>query len=273
MARKNTMDALFDYSALTTAEREYMKRLFPFYTFMKNNLVFQAKAMLKNPGKYARLGRAYDYWNEDIGGIKTEDLPEYMQDNMWLPVPMEVTKDDEQAISFLKLNLPPSDFAEIVEDPFKRGVASISAPVKLAIELGTGRDTFTGQEIQEFSGETSRMQEGEGALGFVRDERGNFAISSNPYVQKVFNDLGLRVPRNYMSIALDVIDNITGYQTVNETSGDILSRLSVTGTQSVSNLEMTRLYQDLQQLRDLRSLYEQETQSKLPTLDELGLGN
>ena len=268
-ARQQTMNALFDYDALTSFEKDYMKRLFPFYTFMKNNFVFQAKSLLSNPGKYARLGRAYDYWNEDIAGISTEDMPDYMQDNMWLPIPMTITEDDQDAIAFLKLNLPPSDFTELVENPFKKGVTSISAPAKLLIELGAGRDLFTGQQIQEFPGEAPRLAEGEGALTRFRDERGNLALTANPYIQKISNDLGLRVPRNYLSIALDIIDGIGGYQSFPETTADIFERFSLTGNQPVSNIELSKLYQDLEQLRNLRSVYEQQTGEDLPTLEEL----
>lgn len=272
-ARDKVMNALFDYSNLTSFEKNTMKRFFPFYTFMKNNFIFQAKSILDNPVKYARLGRAYDYWNENIGGISTEDLPDYAQDNLWLPLPFTVTEDDEDAIAFLKLNLPPSDFGELVSEPFKRGVSSLAAPIKLPIEFAYGRDSFTGQEFQSFPGEQNRLQDDEGVLPFLRDSRGTLAISSNPYIQKIANEIGLRVPQNYLTIALDIVDGIAGYQTGGETLTDISERLSLSGVQTQSNLELTKLYQDLEHLRNLRSLYEQKTGERLPSLDELGLGD
>lgn len=271
VAREKVMNALFDYTNLTSFEKDVMKRFFPFYTFMKNNFIFQAKSLLENPTKFARIGRAYDYWNEDIGGISTEDLPDYARDNMWLPLPFVVSKDDEQAISFLKLNLPASDFGELVSEPFKRGVSSLAAPIKLPIEFAYGRDSFTGQEFQEFPGEQNRLDSEDGVLSFIRDSRGTLAVTSNPYIQKISNELGLRLPKNYLTIALDVVDGIAGFQTGGETLTDLTQRLSLTGTQTQSNLEMTRLYQDLEHLRNLRSLYEQKTGERLPSLDELGL--
>lgn len=271
MARQTTVEALFDYSSLTSFEKDVMKRLFPFYTFMKSNFVFQAKSLLADPGKYARIGRAYDYWNENVGGIKTEDMPDYMQDRMWLPIPMTVTKDDEDAISFLKLNLTPSDFTELVRNPLSKGAASITAPIKVTFELATGRDVFTGQKISEYPGQKRRMEEGEGVFAGIRDDRGNLAVSANPYVQKIINDLGLRVPKNYLSIAFDILDAAAGYQGTGETTTDILGRLSLSGTQTLSSMEITKLYQDLEQLRNLKSLHEQQTGEPLPTLKDLGL--
>jgi len=272
-ARDKVMNALFDYTNLTSFEKNVMKRFFPFYTFMKNNFIFQAKSILDNPKKYARLGRAYDYWNENIGGISTEDLPDYAQDNLWLPLPFTVTEDDEDAIAFLKLNLPPSDFGELVSEPFKRGVSSLAAPIKLPIEFAYGRDSFTGQEFQSFPGEQNQLGDDEGVLPFLRDSRGTLAVSSNPYIQKIANEIGLRVPQNYLTIALDVVDGIAGFQTGGETLTDISERLSLSGVQTQSNLELTKLYQDLEHLRNLRSLYEQKTGETLPSLDELGLSD
>lgn len=263
-------EALFDYQNLTSFEKEYMKRLFPFYTFMKNNFVFQMKAMVKNPKAYARLGRAYDYWNEDVAGIPTDEMPEYMQDNMWLPIPMSVSKDDKEAINYLKLNLTPSDFAELVENPLKRGVNSIAAPIKIPLEIGMGVDSFTGRPLSDFPGQTRKMQRGEGALAFMRDERGNLAVFSNPTFRKVMDDIGLRVPRNYLSISLDLFDSLGGYQAPGEFATDLSQRFSLTGVQTKESIALTELYQDLEQLRNLRSLYEQETGKKLPTLEQLG---
>ena len=265
-------EALFDYAHLTSFEKEYMKRIFPFYTFMKNNLVFQLKNAFYRSGRYATLGRAYNYWNEDMAGLSTEDMPDYMQDNMWLPIPMLVDKDDEDAIAFLKLNLPVSDFTELIEQPFAKGVQSLSVPFKMIMELGFGRDTFTQQELIKYPGEANRMAQGEGALPFVRAEDGTLALSSNPLVQKLADDLGLRVPKNYASIALDLIDSASGYQRPTSGATDVLERLSLIGATNQDSIELTALYQELERLRNLRSLYEQE-EGKLPTLDELGLGN
>ena len=268
-AYETVSGALFDYQNLTGFEKDVMKRLFPFYTFMKNNFIFQSKNLLAKPFKYAQIGRAYQYWNEDMGGIKTEDMPDYMQERMWLALPMKVRKDDSEAISFLKLNLTPSDFTELVKNPLRKGVTSVTAPVKLAIELGTGRDSFTGQPLERFPGEKRRLERGEGALPMLRDARGNLAATSNPTVQKIVNDLGFRMPQNYLSIALDGLDRVLGYKKAGELAPAVFDRLSLTGTQTVDRIELTRLYQDLERLRNLQRYYAQETGEALPTLDEI----
>jgi hypothetical protein len=265
-ASKTVAKSLFDYSNLTGFEKDVMKRLFPFYTFMKNNFIFQAKNIFANPGAYARAGRAYKYYLEDISGYSMEDLPDYATENMWIPLPMMITKNDKEGIAFLKANLPISDFVELVENPFKKGVISVTVPVKLAIEIGAGRDLFTGAPITEFPGQTNLMEPGTGVLSGIRDSRGSLAIAQTPLMQKILNDLGLRTPFNVASIGLDVADTLLGYQGPSQGFGDFLQRAGVAGVQEKSKLELTQLYQDLEHLRELKKYYEQQTGNQLPVL-------
>ena len=265
-AARTVSEALFDYSHLTPFEKDYMKRIFPFYTFMKNNFIFQAKNIFANPKQYARVGRAYKYAVEDLSGYSLEDLPDYATENMWIPIPMTITKNDKDAIAFLKANLPVSDFTELVENPFKKGVISLTAPVKLLIEFGAGRDLFTGAPLSDFPGQTNAMEAGTGVLSGLRDRRGNLTITQSPLFQKILNDIGLRTPVNIASAGLDLVDTLAGYQGSQEGLGDFLARAGVVGIQEVENIELTQLYQDLEKLRELKKFYEQETGNQLPVL-------
>jgi hypothetical protein len=265
-AARTVSEALFDYSHLTPFEKNYMKRIFPFYTFMKNNFIFQAKNIFANPKQYARVGRAYRYAVEDLGGYNLDDLPDYAVENMWIPIPMTLTKNDKDAVAFLKANLPLSDFTELIENPFKKGVISVTAPVKLLIEFGAGRDLFTGAPLEQFPGEKNALEEGTGVLSGLRDRRGNLTISQSPLFQKILNDIGLRTPINVASAGLDIVDTLAGYQGPKENLGDFLQRAGLAGVQEVENLELTELYQDLERLRELKKFYEQETGNQLPIL-------
>ena len=270
-AQQVVAESLFDYKHFTTFEKDVMKRVFPFYTFFKNNLVFQSQALFKNPGAVGRLGRAYKYASEDLAGVDIESMPDYMTGNMWLPIPAEVRKGDKEAIAFLKLNLPLADFTELIENPFKRGATSVAAPVKLLFELGAGVDSFTGAPLRQFPGEQDRMDPGSGVLSQIRNEDGDLALSADPVMQKIANDLGLRVPKEYLSVLFDVADTVTGAQPSPEGLFDVLDRFGLTATKTVESMELTQVYQLLEQLRDMRSRYEQATGEGLPTQAELGL--
>lgn len=266
-AAKKVSEALFDYSHLTPFEKDYMKRLFPFFTFFKNNLIFQAKNIFLRPQQYGKLFRTYKYYTESMTGMDIKDIPDYMSGNLWIPIPVQVNRDDDEMITWLKLNLPTTDFTEFIENPFSRGVTSITTPIKLAIELGTGRDTFTGQELVAFPGQRSRYQQ-EGILQQYRDEGGRLTISQDPVIIKLLNDLGLRTTINYATIGVDALDYMQGNQEFDYTAQRILDALGLSRTTDIRTMDLAALYQNLDRLRDQRELYEQEV-GDLPTLKEL----
>jgi hypothetical protein len=272
IASHTVMDTLFDYQQFTPFERDTMKRLVPFYTFMKNNVVFQIQNIVRNPQQYASLGRAYNSYIDDVAGLGDGDMPDYARDNMWIPLPTRIMRGDKESIAFLKTNLPPADFAQFVENPFNRGVNSIAMPLKLPIELGMGRDTFTGQPLRDFPGQVSRMEPDTGVLAGFRDEQGQIAPFGDPIAQKIMNDLGLRVPAKYIGIALDMADAAAGYKEPTDAFLDALQQLNVVNIKAKEEINLIQLYRDLERLRNARSRYEQELRGKLPTQRELGIG-
>ena len=270
-ASDKVFESLFDYSRYTTFEKDVMKRIIPFYTFMKNNFAFQAQNILKNPAQYAKLTRGYDYYVDNIAGISDEDMPEYARDNMWLPIPIDVGSSDKETITFLKANLPPAEFAELIESRFARGVSSLTVPLKLPIELALNRDIFTGAEIKEFPGQKDQMEEGTGLLSQFRDSDGALALTSDPTIQKLGNDLGLRVPFRYLTTALDIVDGQMGYKDPVDSLYDALDSIGVVATKEKESINVTNLYQALESYRNAEKRWEQEEGIDLPTKRELGL--
>ncbi len=270
-AANKTYEALFDYSHYTRFEQDVMKRMIPFYSFMKNNLTFQMQNIVRNPKQYAKLGRAYDYYVSDIAGLGENDMPDYARDNMWIPLPITVNKNDKEVVSFLRTNLPVSDFTELIENPFNRGLSSLAFPMKIPIELGYNRNSFTGQEIKEFAGEKDRMEPGTGVLPFLRDEQGTFAFSGDPTIQHIADNLGLRVPARYITMALNALDTVAGYQDPVNGFLESLEQLGVTSMKPIEEINITQLYQDLERARMDRKRFEQNTRTTLPTKDELAL--
>lgn len=258
-AAQEVRNALFDYTNLTKFEKDYMKRLVPFYTFMKNNLIFQMKNITKMPNQYKKMLRSYKYWGENIADLKEEDIPEYMSGNMWLPIPLVVGANEQDKIMWLKTNLPLADFTEFVENPLKKGLTGVTVPIKLLWELGSGKELFTGGAIKGFEGQQNRMEDPDNQifLNEIRGKNGEIYLSGDPVIQKIADELGLRTPRRLASSILDVLDTATGAQTTDNLIEDILSRSGVTDTKTVSELELSALYQRVEKLRNLKKLYEQ----------------
>jgi flagellar biosynthesis chaperone FliJ len=268
-ALQKVREVLFDYGKLTPFEKTYMKRFFPFYTFMKENLVFQFKNLLEKPGRYKNLFRTYKHYTEGMLDVDAKDLPKYMTGNFWLPMPFMLNKDDKDSIAFLKANLPASDFLEFVEDPLKKTTSSIAVPIKSTWEFLSGVDTFTGAPIQKFAGEKSLYKGPESVVGFLRNEKGEFDISKDPVLKKFADDLGLRTVRRPLTLLLDSIDAIFGKQDPGNFALDILEQSGYVTTKSREQININALYQQLEYLRKMKQLYEQNTGKDLPTIRQL----
>lgn len=55
-AAQHVKKYMFDYTELTDFERRVMKRVFPFYTWLRKNIPLQLESVATKPWKYARLG-------------------------------------------------------------------------------------------------------------------------------------------------------------------------------------------------------------------------
>ena len=262
-------ETLFDYTHLTPFEKDVMKRIVPFYTFMKNNIKFQMNNIMKMPQQYSKLLRSYNYFSEDIANVKIEDMPQYMSGNMWLPIPTGLDSSDKETLTFLKLNLPASDFFEFVENPLAKGIQSVTFPIKMAWEFGTNRDIFSGSPITEFPGQKDTMAEGQGVLPGIRTESGDFSLTRDPALIKLTNELGLRNPRKLLTAMLDTLDTLGGKQIGGDLFLDVLERAGLTTTKRIEDVKITSLYQQLEYLRNLKKLYEQETGKPLLSIADL----
>jgi hypothetical protein len=90
-AATHTRKYLFDYTELTPFERSVMKRVLPFYTWMRKNIPLQLESLATQPQKFARLAK----FHQDIGplvlgdpnvGKKERDLmPQYMREMKYMP--------------------------------------------------------------------------------------------------------------------------------------------------------------------------------------------
>lgn len=141
---KDSIDAvkhvLFDPHNMSPFEKKYLKKIVPFYTFTKQNLIFHADNIMKNTSKYKRLIKTFD---ETYDSLPENSYKQYQKENMEIPV----FQDELGNVTTLKSNLPVSDLGEYMSDPLRRLVSSTSPLIKAPFELTTGVDTFTGQEL------------------------------------------------------------------------------------------------------------------------------
>jgi hypothetical protein len=145
-AAKDVFKYHFDYApeGLSSFERNWLKRLFPFYTWTRNNIPLQIEQMMKQPGKYAALGKIQD----DIGGEKGKeefkDLPDWMKQQLNFRI-----GGDNGLSMWLQLPLPVEDIAKlpISENGIRDIVSMLSPIIKTPIELVTNKNLFFGSDI------------------------------------------------------------------------------------------------------------------------------
>lgn len=144
LGRKNAVDAvrmvLFDPDNMSDLERNFFKKIIPFYTFTKQNLMFQASNVAKNTPKYKRLFRALNKAYDSVGDDK---IASYQKNNMQIPLPFTGSNGEQL---FLKANLPVSDLGEFMSNPVQRTLSSTAPLIKTPIEMVTGKSLFTGED-------------------------------------------------------------------------------------------------------------------------------
>jgi hypothetical protein len=116
IAAENVNKLHFDYDALTDFEKNYMRRLVPFYTFSRKNLPLQVETLLTQPGITANTYKPFNQ-EGDKGYI-----PQYL--NSGAVIPLGPEKDGKrQYIS--KLGLPAEEAFEKLH--FRNGLPDIGA--------------------------------------------------------------------------------------------------------------------------------------------------
>lgn len=249
--------ALMDPSAMSETERDVLKKIVPFYTFTKQNLMFQASNMGKNLGRYRNL----------IKGINDmyKDLPEdsyqaYQKNNMQIPLPIS---DDEGNQMFLKANLPLSDLGEMLSDPTRRIVSSVTPLIKTPFEMSSGINTFTGQPNYYKTGEQFANALGIQLSPGVSDAAG--------VAEQVLNGLGLQnVSTNLIRKVTSIIEGVNGEKTPQQVWAEILK--SVTQNVNQENVRNSGLYEDLAAYQAYVNQLKNQGQD-VPTITEINKAN
>jgi len=148
--------ALFDYGQLTEFEKNVLRNVFPFYSWSKNNIPLQLKGILTQPGKYSKIAKGKEEFEEQAGTRKTSVkwMPEWMQDS--LPVIIARMPEKEQYKVFLLMNwLPAGDLNKILsqDELFKFIGSSLEPFSKETIQQIMGKDIYLEKDIENYPGE------------------------------------------------------------------------------------------------------------------------
>lgn len=256
LGRKDAVEAvkmvLFDPDNMSDLERNVFKKIIPFYTFTKQNLMFQAENVMKNTPRYNKLFKALNKAYDSVGEDK---YYQYQKEAMQIPIPFTDGKGNQL---FLKSNLPVSDLGEFMGDPLGRLAASTSPVIKTPYELKSGKSMFTGEDINY-----KTLSNTLNKLG-VRDQGIENAAQA---AETILNNFGLQnVSTNLISKVSSILDRNNDDKSNQQLWAEIFkSVLQNTKQESVENV---KLYNELEQYQSiLRRLKQQGVE--VPTMTEI----
>ena len=145
----------FDYLDLSDFERNVMKRILPFYSWMRKNIPMQLEMLLDNPGKY----NVFQHMQQNAAAITGADMsamPEWLAEQV--PIPLGRREDGRDR--YFAWSPPMSDLANIRANPVEglREVANMMSPMfKVPLELMTNQSMLLGAPIYRYPGEKGEL--------------------------------------------------------------------------------------------------------------------
>lgn len=134
----------FDYSDLSRLEQDVVRRVIPFYTWMRKNFPLQLEMMAKKPGYYTRYTNAKR--NIEAGTEQDSIVPAYFRDLLAIRTPFKSSDakniDGGQANVYLTPDLPFVRLAETFDTNIL--LSQLSPIIKTPIEVAAGKTFFAG---------------------------------------------------------------------------------------------------------------------------------
>lgn len=164
IAALETKKRLFQYSDLSDFEKQVMRRVFPFYSWARNNIPFQIQHLLRRPGYGATLEKVREEtgvaFDQSELGQGLDSLPQFLRRGV--PLPLGTTPEGNPRFARLQNIIPLGDVANVAtpaaigqfmidsSSPFPKAIAETSLNVDLfRSDLPAGRL----ERLAEFPGE------------------------------------------------------------------------------------------------------------------------
>lgn len=154
-AMMNTRKVLFDYADLSTYEKRYLKRVFPFYAWSRKNIPFQLKAMIQQPGKFGNLMKAVNLLdNPDARkNIPAGGIPDYI--NKEFGITTQQNPDGTYRFLMMGGFIPPADLVKIgsPEEMSRLALKSLNPIPQALLESSVNKNFFSNFPVRQFPGE------------------------------------------------------------------------------------------------------------------------
>jgi hypothetical protein len=161
-ARASVNKYLFDYTALTPFERDVMRTIIPFYSWMRFNIPLQVEAMIANPQKYGRIAKLINNLEQMSADQRDLTTPDYFEELHAIRTPKAIGEGfahlNGQPVqpTFFNPNLP---FQDLNRFNIRDIASSISPLPKLFFESipKRGYSVFLDRPLEKFEGEPDEV--------------------------------------------------------------------------------------------------------------------
>lgn len=130
----------FDPNDLTNFENDVVKRATMFYTFARQNVIFQAKNLVYNTDRYYRMKKFFDLLSS---GVPEEDRSEWDGD-----LDIQINRGDG-TYTLLKTANPFQEVVDTVQDPLGALVNMVNPIAKAPFEIATDRQMWDGSKVSD----------------------------------------------------------------------------------------------------------------------------
>lgn len=197
-AAHQTKQFLYDHTNLTSFERNFLRRVVPFYAYTRKNIEGMVQTMIHKPGRidwfrntYTNIGDAFAGGN--LTREEREALPEWMRDSL----DMVVARNGNNVKLITSMGSP----FEAPFDEIGNLMGSLNPIIKGPVEQTTGYSFFEGKPLSQVTDATafkSAPQAVKNFIGFTEKQYTDSAgvshtqyVALNPRMMNVFNNLPL----------------------------------------------------------------------------------
>ena len=141
--------ALFDYQSLTNFERQYMKRLIPFYVWSKKNVSLQASGLRNNPGRLATQVKVLNNEDDDV----TNTLASWQKGGFRL----QLDRDGKHVRMLNGIDLPITSIDRLLPvgklmkgqfgSAIREMVSQMTPVISVPIALASNTELFSGRSL------------------------------------------------------------------------------------------------------------------------------
>lgn len=149
--------ANFDYAKASPFERTVMKRMFPFWSWTRNNLPLQLKRVIERP--VGGVTGATLQATRNASGGEGEFVPEFLREGLGI----RLKGDNPNETTFLKqVGIPTEELNKVVfrdgmpniPRTLQKNLAGMSPMAVAPIESATGRSLWTGRKLTDLQSTT-----------------------------------------------------------------------------------------------------------------------